>query len=589
MLQQFYAQFRRKFGDQMEGESAWSEEWSENPEAPSSEISGLKDFETVRKDLEYELFYIRNEEGKPYFHPDLFRNLKLTAEMETTSEFEEDPLLQVRTMQDRDLQASANQILGECHHATEDFFKITKKLPDHPLAKILSETVFALMLAANPRNLLQNTNNKSSLQYFQDFIGFLRSAMQSSEYQKWIAYPPDAEEKEAHVLLFLTHSLCLALFRHAGGIQQESIGLIHRTMRKGEETKQKEKKHLTKGKTLWEQFLLDDEKYRELLQKFPNGPLFKVLDVVRGEEEKEIGFDPMVQGNFPSRIYQIGWKEHRLDVMRLPAPIHQLFIHKAEITDEFRGFLRALGSMSPKKRHLMINLQDRTSWREFARSRAMENLQKSAELNQQIFVITLPKETDFYYQTNEYLNLNQADDFFKILKDQVLSEECGFFFPSSWKKEEILAFADQVVPVIHELFFEKKATLTRRHREDFIEIFYQFLILKATLYFKPHSISFTCKDAVDTGAAESALFYGFIKLFTEEISSKTEYDFLLWLLYTPALFIRERAIDSERLTRAISVLERLDTCFSDSRKEILKKLSHAFSSEILSSLKASHL
>ncbi len=35
------------------------------------EERGLQDFETVKRDAEYELLYNRNEEGKPYFNPDL--------------------------------------------------------------------------------------------------------------------------------------------------------------------------------------------------------------------------------------------------------------------------------------------------------------------------------------------------------------------------------------------------------------------------------------------------------------------------------------------------------------------------------------
>ncbi len=71
-LQKFYTQrFVKKISGGIEGDEAWTEEWKENEEAPLLDLSktGLKDFETVRTDSEYELFYIRNEDGKHYFNP----------------------------------------------------------------------------------------------------------------------------------------------------------------------------------------------------------------------------------------------------------------------------------------------------------------------------------------------------------------------------------------------------------------------------------------------------------------------------------------------------------------------------------------
>jgi len=595
LLQQFYVhRFQGKFpGGEVEGDKAWEEEWSENDEAPASVSTGLKDFETVRRDKEYELFYIRNEEGNPYFSPELLRNIKLSVDLEAQEgEFEEDPLLKIRTMQDRDLQASANQILGESYQAIEEYFKIAKKLQDNELAQMLNKAVMALFLSANTRNLLQNTAGKTCMQYALDFQAFLRAAMRTGEYQKWMAYPPDSSDKTALVLLRLVHSLCHSFFRRAGGIRQEAIGLIHRTMRRGEEIFQAENKHLLKGENIWNQFLLEDERLRTLLLKFPNGPLFKILDLIREEqgEDAMIPFDPIGQENWPSRLYQIEKKGKAIDCLRCPSPIRQSFINKAEIIDEFRGFLRALGSSSPKRKHLIVNLNDRTSWREFVRSMNLELLQKNAEFSQQLFVITLPKDTDFYHQNNEYLNLNRADEFMEALVSQIASaEECGYFFPSTWKLSEILDFTKGIIPVIYAQFFHKKDTLSRRNREDFIEIFYQFLILKAIERFSPDSLSFTCKDAIDTGAAASATFYGLIRLLSGELQGKEEHDFLLWLYYAPALFIRERAIDPEQLNRSLSALERADTDISSSPERAVKALEPHFEPQFFKGLTARHL
>ena len=263
-------------------------------------------------------------------------------------------------------------------------------------------------------------------------------------------------------------------------------------MRRGEEIKQKEKQHLLKGETVWNQFLIDDEKFRTLLSKFPNGPLLKILDLIREEQEEDaiIPFDPIGQENLPSRIYEVQRKGKKIDVLRIPSPTRQSLIHKVEVIDEFRGFLRSLLQESPVGKHLIINLQDRTSWKEYARSRALETLQLNAEFNNQLIVVTLPKDTDFYHQNNEYLNLNKAEDFLKVFAEQLASpEECGYFLPSPLKKPDWTRFAEMALPAIHEHFFHNKNALTRRNREDFIEIFYQFFVLKCIDMVEPNSIS----------------------------------------------------------------------------------------------------
>jgi hypothetical protein len=595
-LQKFYSrQFVSKFSEGVEGEGAWAEEWENNEQAKLLDISntGLKDLETVKRDDEYELFYVRNEDGKPYFNTELLKNIKLICDFDLEGEsFEEDPLLKVRSMQDRDLHASAAQILGECHLAINDYYKIARKLEENELGKALGMAIIALFIAANPRYLVQNTMGKSCLQYFDDFHRFLRRAIKTSEYQKLIAYPPDSSDKISHLLLYLVHALSKSFFERVGGVKMESIGLIHRAMRRGEEIKQKEKQHLLKGDTVWNQFLLDDEKFRTLLAKFPNGPLFKILDLIREEQEEDaiIPFDPIGQENLPSRIFEVQRKGKKIDVLRIPSPTRQSLIHKVEVVDEFRGFLRSLTQESPVRKHLMINLQDRTSWKEYSRSRALETLQMNAEFNHQLIVLTVPKDTDFYHQNNEYLNLNKAEDFLKVFASQLANpEECGYFLPQQLKKTELTRFTEMALPLIHENFFHSKNTLTRRNREDFIEIFYQFLILKCIDILEPNSISFTCKDAIDTGAASNGTFYGFIKLLTGDFSAKEEQDFLRWLFYTPALFIRERAIQPGCLNRSISVLEKVDIEMKERGKEIVATFGELYHPQTFKTLGVKHL
>ncbi len=541
---------------------------------------GIKDFEAIRKDWEYELFFIKNESGEPYFDPKILRNVKLSCDFSLSQEgdFEEDPLLRVHAIQDRDLQTSARQIADECKFEIEGLYRARKEISQNSLMDYLSQAVIALYLASNPRNLSQTSSGKSCLQYFGDFHLFLRSALSSSEYQKLIAYPEESKDPALKALLTLTHALCRGLFYRLGGVKQEVIGLLHRYMRKGEE---KNKKRAIKGETIYNQFLIDDEKFRTLLSHYPNGPLFKILDFVREEDLELLAFDPLGQGNLPQRICEISGKGTRLAVLRFPCPIRQTHINRAELAPEFAGFLR---SYPGKKKHLMINLQDRTSWKEATRSQAMEQLQKNANFNDHFAALTLPKATDFYCQSQEYQKVGRADEFIQQFKSQIASaEECGFFFPLQWPKAEIEDFSNRALPLIHELFFESKSNLSRRNREDFIEVFYQLFLLKIIEMAKPESISFTCKDGIDTGAAAAASFLGWVSFLSGDFSNQK--DFLRWVLYAPALLIRERCIDSERLMRTLSLWETVGLASEEKGFDLSKAIGGLYQAGWIKSLR----
>src|SRR3990167_6151589 len=173
------------------------------PEVVDEEM--ISNTERVRQDKDYELFYIRHDDGSPYFDLDIIRHMRVIADFDTDGEsFEEDPLLQIRSILDRDVQASAKQIIGDCHLLLANFTKIHKKLIQNHLAAHLFHAMTALFLSANPHNLLQNTSGKSALLYFQDFHHFLRKSLQTNEYQKHVAYP-DASDPTTISLIHLTH------------------------------------------------------------------------------------------------------------------------------------------------------------------------------------------------------------------------------------------------------------------------------------------------------------------------------------------------------------------------------------------------
>lgn len=544
-LQGFYRSYKEK----MEEESTLEEQ----------EEKALE--EALKGDRDYELFSLSTEEGEPYYDPSKLQKIRLTVHFETDGEsFEEDPLLQVRAMLDRDLHATARQILDQCFPYLRDFFHAHRKFPDQDLAQALSMAILSLFLASDGRHLIQNTAQKSCLLYFKDFHRFLRRALKTDSYQKWIAYPPEKSETEAHLFLFLAHLLSRAFFTRPGGVKQELIGLIHRSARRGEEIERKKGIRHSRQEENWARLASEDASLRALLARFPDGPLFKILDVIREQKESgsEMVFDPIAQENFPAKLYDFRMGKKSVHVLRVPSPTRQALVQKAFIVDEFRGFLRSLCEKKQKHLYLLVNLQDDQKETSYPRVKEIEALAKSAEFRDQIAVLSLPQNTPFYLQTGPHLNRGEASSFLKKFLEEIESSDSGYRFPLRWKTEERKAFIHKLLGKVHQEFFGGKKELSRKERQDCIEIVHQFLVWETVKELDADFLSFTCKDGVDAGAAFSASFFVFTKTQSgEKFGTKEEMDHLRWLLYFPALLVRERVIDSERFFRTLSCLELL--------------------------------
>lgn len=551
MLQQLYlTKIVKRFHKTLETEEAWQKEWEdlEDKEGIDLQKQSLRDMEVVRRDRDYELFFIRKENGQPYFSARVLRHLRLVGEFDETliDPTADDPLLKIKEIQDHDAHLAAKEILHTAQSYLDLYYRDAFRYKERDFIASLNKAVMALMLASNTQNLLTNKSAKGCFAYFADFQSFLRASFYSDEYSKYLAAPFNPADKLASASLSLAHGLAAALFLRTPR-RKETLRYIQSLQEKGEEKKGKQ--------PFWNELLDKDEAIRAVLKRYPPGPLLKALEAFR-EGEEHLGFDPLAMGNFPHQLYTFIDKDTHTTVLRLPAPTRQEIINKAEVVPEFYAFLRALQTQMQGQRHLLFNLQDRTSWQEHARSVALENLQKVAEIAPNLVVVTLCKDGDFYLQSGPYLNLDEAALFIQTFQQQIESREaCGFHFPASLHGQEINAFTKNALAAIHVNFFSSQEMLSRKNRLDFIEIFMQFLILKIVSMLGPNSISFTCKDAIDTGEAESAGFYAFLKLLTGELAfSPEEQEFLLWMFYDPALHIRHRAIDSIRLTRMVSAL-----------------------------------
>ncbi len=580
-LQKYY---RQQILEQMPKPTETPEEWEENLEEElkgiEAEKLGLRDLEAVRKDQNYELFFIKNENNKPYFTRTLLRHIRLMGNFdELISKAEgEDPLLRLREMLDYELHEGAKEVLQLSAPYLDEFYKGGMKYKDRPYEGSLNKAIMALRMAANPKNLIENQSFKSCLEYYADFHRFLRQALKAPRYLKGVGGEMK-DDPYTHAVLRLTHALCCYFFMRIEP-RKEALKLIHRMMERGDEMRKGREKVKAEKKELqiWADLLDEDENLRYLAAHYPNGPLLRTLDMFREEEEYE-GYDPLMHYNFPAQLFAFTGEDFHVTVMRIPSPVKQVYIQQAEIVEEFEGFIRFLKRELKPDSHLLVNLQDRTSWQGVARARAIDELAVESEYYETFYTLGLAKKTPFYSQSDEYQTVGGAPVFLELFEEQILSgADCGFHLVDSIEKKEIAKFLKPGLKLVHECFFEGKTTLTRLERISFIEIFYVLFVLKIIEMTGVDSVSFTCKDAIDAGMQQTAVFYGFLRLMNSTKAwSEEEKKQLLWILYSPALLIRERPIHQADFRRTCIVLETIHSQCLKKHAEIIKQLNTFFS------------
>lgn len=524
------------------------------------------DIESIKRDVDYELFFIRKEDGNHFFNPRLIRNIKLICNFGDFNTYkpEKELLQEFAHLQDHAMQVCAQRILHSQSDLCEVFYHNAYKFKNKQLVNTLSKALMALMLAKDTKNLAKEGQIKDCRAYFLDFHFFLRMALQSPDYHRLITYPPNESNVVDNCLIDLIHGLCQQLYLSMNQFQEISTRIEQLV----EAAKAPEANANGNGlpiESIGQHLIEDHAAVTKMLRKQLHGPLAKVLDTLA--EGSCNSFDPFLHQNWPNKLYLINVDGQYILNLRLPSPTHQEYIHKVAIVEEFKGFLRGRQS-----KHLVINLQDRTGWKEYFRCLALEDLQLRPEFENSLAVITLAKETDFYYQMPPYDKDNHSEVFFRHLKEHLGDVNSGFYFTPALKKEVMGEFSDGVIKAIHRIFFSSKNILLPEHRLAFIDIFDQFIILKALDVIKPASFSLTCKDGIDGSTCSNVLLYLFLKMISSEPLGTHEWQQINMMLYAAALLIRERTIESECFKRMVDAIKVLELVYHEHGHEVFGQL-----------------
>lgn len=553
---------------------------AEETEEEGKEGQVLFEIDEIKRDGDYELLYLRRENGSFLYQPSLIKKMQIASEVSgyVGESAGDDPYIQIKSWEDKRLYDLAMQLLQSIKNFLPGFYQGVKRNREVEVSVPLNKILMALMLACNPQNLIRQFSVKSCAQYFFDFQAYLRALINSDSYRGLLDENPP-KGSFSHLMVNLVRQLCEGLFTNTFAMQEVGKGLSQLIQRGYHESK-------IEGRTLSlsEAIEADYKALDSLLRQYPSGPLLKDLEVV--SEKNKPPFDPLFLDNYPYELFSLSLAGNKMYHLRLPCPTTQELINQAKICEEFKEFVR---DHEKPKSILLINLQDRTSWKESARCTALERLQKGeAVFENYLTVVTLAKSSKFYYQLAPYQDLNLADLFLKEFKSHLIkSNEVSF--PDRLKGIFEEDFIEQLLQAVHAAFFSSKEMLSRRERLDLIEVTYLFIQLKLLEEVKPDYFTLSCKDALDIGAVSSVQLFLFLKMIQGSSLTDEEKESVRLMLFVPAFMLRHRLIDQDRLNRMLNVIKLLELKEKNLAPQPFKELIQEhfgplFESEILKSV-----
>ena len=548
-FKEFYSLYQHKVLPLFPKKPQLNPSFAEKKGTSSEMISGL---EQIKSDKDYELFFIKKEGGASYVSPFVKTHIDLLLGLNVLFLQEESFIQKVECAQDRESFEIARAILKENAGLIDAFWKEALKFKANPFVLLINKALMALLLASNSRNLRINTSLKSSSLYYRDFHRYLREAF-SPRYTKKMS------SEEMGVFIHTAWQLSLQLL--------SSLFLAN--------APKQEMTHLLTTLFSWKEgdsysaLSNQDQRVRSNLSAMPSLPL---LLAAKALQEEMVGFDPLLMGAPLEQRFRIALGNLDISVLYLPSPTYQENINSSDCVQEFTAWIDSMKREG--HHHLMINLQDRASWKEYARASTLEKKQIDGALT----TLSFDRNTLFYEQSGVYENCCDSESFFEQCKDQILSPSTGFYFPESVDRSAVEHFLKESLVLTHRLFFRNANTLNQEERQDFIEIFQILLSLKMMELLKVDTVSFTDKDGFDSSACMNAELFAFCHMLSNKESlSEEECRKFLTLCYAPALGTRGRLMEEVVFHRMIRMLTRMSSIFASDHTKVVQELSSLYS------------
>lgn len=236
---------------------------------------------------------------------------------------------------------------------------------------------------------------------------------------------------------------------------------------------------------------------------------------------------------------------------------------KAAVSPEFIAYVTHLALTN--RTHLYINLMlrtngEKTSKNEAPLTKAIEQLETMPAIRKGIAVVSLDKNSSFYWQQGVYENKNDAKAFKKLFLEKLADSSANslYHWPHQIDKKRWKLTCEQILTRIHSTYFGDQEVLSVKERQVFIEIAYLDIILALQHAIKPQFANITCKSNVDRGPSTHALLFAYQAYTKQGKLTQYEKERVLTHLFAPALINKNRESKASRLDRFMDTLEYIE-------------------------------
>lgn len=498
----------------------------------------------IKRDKVYELFYLSDEKNHKFYSETLIQIIN-KQEKVYESVHEGDPLTKAVLWNIEAVDRLVRSILMFNDVPIRLFYQKAFKYLHEDSVSYTHNALMALFLSRSSAST-SKTSAKSNIHYFTDFILFLRNAWDA------LLLKTELQEDYDRHSYALISSLSISLFQTSIVFEQAEKFLYFQI---------KKTVHLDEDKKLnASQYL--SEVYEELhrfLSQYPNGPLFKAIDKLADAHMEP--FDPIMLGMLPSLEGVLRSEYKKIDVIRSPSPISQSSVAYAHCNQEFLEFLQTKTQLQTKV--LVLNIQNRLSWKDRARTRVIEESIEQTENKDYISVCSFPEPEEFLQLIEQHYGEQETfKDFFSIVYSEFQKpQSISLWLIPKHCQEKINIFLNSVLPLLKEVFFSKKKILFKNDKILLLHIISYLIIFKLIEIMDPDSLMVITKDGLDY----ASIFIGGFAFFAQD-SGWDEHQLKLFIskILTPTLVARDRLIFSNH----IELLSKFINCLRKNRQNL---------------------
>ncbi|ANH78783.1 calcium-binding protein [Candidatus Chlamydia sanziniae] len=522
-------------------------------EEEQKEFDGLEEPEhflnnlvEVKKDRSYELFYMLDEENKRFYSDTLAQIICKQNKLHETVH-EGDPLTKTLLWNSNEIKNTASFLIFNNDMSLRLFYQHALSQLDIEAVLKVHNAVMALFFSRYEANVVYTNPKKNNLLYFNDFLLFLRETWQVLNNR---AYTTSQEQKQAELLAL---ALSVGIFENRLVFEEVAHYLyfhIHTKLCLDEE-----KKPLSSGQYITDTY---DELHR-LFAQYPNGPVFKAIDRILESESRV--FDPMILGILPSLEGTLKRGEQTIDIIRSPSPVSQSSILYANCNEEFLGFLH--GKAGRGEISLILNIQNRISRKEKARSRLLEEVIEQKEDTSFAYIVSFPEPEELLNNIETiHGDIETFATFFSVLKEEFHKPlTTSSFFLSKGLKEAIYSFLEDSLHVLKDVFFAKKKILFKNDKFLLLHLISYLLVFKCIEIINPSTLMVISKDGLDYA---SVFVAGFAFFSRDNPWDEHSLKLLLTKILAPTLVARDRLIFASH----IEIFSKFLNCLKKNRHNL---------------------